>query len=42
MRYRVIDAEKARFPAERLCDVLGALSRSFYAWKTKPASSRQR
>jgi len=42
MKYRVIDAERAGFSVERLCDVLDVSSSGYYAWKHRAASQRQR
>ena len=42
MTFQIIDAKKAEYPVQRLCDVLSVSSSGYYAWKTRPASNRQR
>lgn len=42
IRFRFIDAEKARFPILLLCRVLGVSKSGYYAWKTRPPSRRSR
>lgn len=40
MRFAFIDAEKAGYPIEVLCDVLDVSRSGYYAWKGRPASAR--
>ena len=42
MKFRFIDAAKAEFPVTRLCQVLNVSSSGYFAWRSRPASSRQR
>ncbi len=42
MRFQLIDAAKEEFPVQRLCKVLGVSSSGYFAWRSRPASSRQR
>lgn len=42
MRFRLIDAAKEEFPVQRLCKVLGVSQSGYFAWKSRPASRRQR
>jgi putative transposase len=42
MRFRLIDQAKNEFPVARLCKVLGVSQSSYFAWKDRPASRRQR
>lgn len=41
MKYALIDAERATFSVERLCDVLGVSTSGYYAWKNREPSRRQ-
>ncbi|WP_264996491.1 IS3 family transposase, partial [Kozakia baliensis] len=41
VRFKFIDQAKEAFPAERLCRVLG-VSCGYFAWRSRPASRRQR
>lgn len=40
MRYRFIEAEKARFPVRLLCRSLHVSRSSYYGWRERPASAR--
>src|SRR5829696_5019588 len=42
MRFKVIDAAKAEFPIQRLCQALGVSPSGCFAWRSRPASPRQR
>ena len=42
MRFRLIDAAKEEFPVQRLCKVLEVSQSGDFAWKSRPASRRQR
>jgi hypothetical protein len=42
MRFRLIDAAKKEFPVQRLCKVLEVSQSGTFAWKSRPASRRQR
>lgn len=42
MRFRLLDAAKKEFPAQRLCKVLGVSPSGYFAWKKRPACRRQR
>jgi putative transposase len=42
MRFKLIDAAKEEFPVQRLCKVLGVSQSGYFAWRRRPASSRQR
>jgi putative transposase len=42
MRFQLIDAAKEEFPVKRLCQVLGVSSSGYFAWRSRPASLRQR
>ena len=42
MRFRFIDAAKESFPVTRLCQVLGVSPSGYFAWRSCPASCRQR
>jgi putative transposase len=41
MRFRLIDAAKKDFPVARLCKVLDVSPSGYFAWKSRPASTRQ-
>lgn len=41
MRFALIDAKKAEIPIETACTVLGVSISGYYAWKGRPASTRQ-
>ena len=40
MKFALIDAEKAQWPVEVQCDVLGVSRSGYYAWKDRPAAPR--
>jgi putative transposase len=42
MRFRFIEEHRASFPANRLCDVVGVSARGLRAFRSRPASRRQR
>ena len=42
MRFKLVDAAKKEFPVQRLCKVLGVSQSGYFAWKSRPASRRQR
>jgi putative transposase len=42
MRFKLIDAAKEEFPVQRLCQVLNVSSSGYFAWRSRPASPRQR
>ncbi len=42
MRFRLVDQAKAEFPVQRLCKVVGVSQSGYFAWKSRPASGRQR
>ena len=42
MRFAFIEAEKAGFPIELLCEMLEVSRSGFYAWRGRPESSRSR
>jgi NADPH:quinone reductase-like Zn-dependent oxidoreductase len=42
MRFSFIDAKKAEFPVTCLCEVLEVSQSGYFAWKSRPASERQR
>ena len=42
MKFKFIDAAKESFPVTRLCQVLGVSQSGYFAWRSRPASSRQR
>jgi putative transposase len=41
MRFQLIDAAKAEFPIQRMCDVLSVSQSGYFAWKARPACRRQ-
>ena len=42
MKFRFIDAAKEEFPVTRLCQVLEVSQSGYFAWRSRPASPRQR
>ena len=42
MRFRFIEEHQGRFPTKRLCDVVGVSTRGLRAFRSRPASCRQR
>lgn len=40
--FELVDAEKARFPIQVLCEVLDVSRSGFYAWKKRPPSAREK
>ncbi len=42
MKFRFIDVAKEEFPVTRLCQVLGVSQSGYFAWRSRPASCRQR
>ncbi|WP_341864142.1 IS3 family transposase [Gymnodinialimonas sp. 57CJ19] len=42
MRFRFIEEHRCSFPASRLCDVVGVSTRGLRAYRSRPASRRQR
>ena len=42
MRFELIDAAKEEFPVTRLCQVLEVSPSGYFAWRSRPASPRQR
>jgi len=42
MRFTFIDAAKAEFPIQRLCQVLEVSQSGYFAWRSRPACQRQR
>jgi putative transposase len=42
MRFKLIDAAKEDFPVQRLCQVLDVSPSGYFAWRSRPASCRQR
>ena len=42
MKFAFIEAEKARWPIEVQCDVLGVSSSGFFAWRQRPSSARSK
>jgi transposase InsO family protein len=42
MRFRLVDAAMKDFPFARLCKVLEVSPSGYFAWKNRPASTRQR
>jgi putative transposase len=42
MRFQFIDAAKEEFPVTRLCQVVEVSQSGYFAWRSRPASPRQR
>ena len=42
MKFQFIDAAKENFPVTRLCQVVEVSQSGYFAWRSRPASCRQR
>ena len=42
MRFKLIDAAKAEFPIQRMCDLLDVSQSGYFAWNRRPTCRRQR
>ena len=42
MKFQLIDEAKEEFPVQRLCQVLEVSPSGYFAWRSRPASPRQR
>jgi transposase InsO family protein len=42
VKFELVDAERAHYPVEVLCDVLGVSRSGYYAWKKRPPSARSK
>jgi len=40
MRFRFVEDRRADYPVTILCDVLGVSPAGYYAWRSRPESSR--
>jgi putative transposase len=41
MKFRLIEDQRAAFPVRVLCDVMGVSPAGYYAWRSRPESTRK-